>query len=73
MYKNYPPVNLGDKHKKAQSEEDEENGGGKKPFGFAGIKKDAKKDKEDEKKEEDKDKEGLESKDEVSLKALFKF
>jgi len=73
LYKNYPPVNLGDKHKKTQSEEDEENGGGKKPFGFAGIKKDAKKEKEDEKKEEDKDKEGLDSKDETSLKALFKF
>ena len=73
LYKNYPPVNLGDKHKKAQSEEDEENGGGKKPFGFAGIKKDAKKEKEDEKKEEDKDKEGLDSKDDVSLKSLFKF
>jgi hypothetical protein len=25
LYKNYPPVNLGDKHKKTQAEEDEEN------------------------------------------------
>lgn len=73
LYKNYPPVNLGDKHKKSQAEEDEENQG-KKPFGFAGIKKDAKKEKEDEKKEEDKDnKDGLDAKDEVSIKPLFKF
>jgi len=38
------------------------------------MKKDAKKEKEDEKKEEDKDKEdGLDSKDETSIKSLFKF
>jgi hypothetical protein len=72
LYKNYPPVNLGDRHKKTAAEEDEENQG-KKPFGLA-IKKDAKKDKEDEKskEEEEKNKE-MEAKDEVSIKPLFKF
>jgi hypothetical protein len=67
LYKNYPPVNLGDKHKKgAAADEDEENQG-KKPFGLA-IKKESKKDsKDEEKKDEDKDgKDGtLDAKDEV--------
>ena len=73
LYKNYPPVNLGDRHKKTQAEEDEENGGGKKPFGFGGMKKDAKKVEDEKKEEEEKNKEGAESKDEVSVKPLFKF
>jgi WD40 repeat protein len=71
LYKNYPPVNLGDKHKKASNEEDEESPG-KKPFGLS-LNKGAKKDKEDEKKEEEDKNKDLDGKDEVSLKPLFKF
>lgn len=70
LYKNYPPVNLGDKHKKGGADEDEE-AQGKKPFGLS-IKKDAKKEREDEKKDDDKDNKE-EAKDAVSLKPLFKF
>lgn len=74
LYKNYPPVNLGDKHKKTSADDDEENQGGKKPFGLS-LKKDNKKEKEDEKKpEEDKENKDLgDSKDDVQLKPLFKF
>jgi len=76
LYKNYPPVNLGDKHKKGQSQDEDEENQGKKPFGLA-IKKDVKKDNKDEEKKAEDDKEGkdgaLDSKEEVSLKPLFKF
>ena len=44
LYKNYPHVNLGDKHKKTQEEEEAENNA-KKPF-LAVMKKDAKKEKQ---------------------------
>ena len=71
LYKNYPPVNLGDKHKKAMLEEEEEQNG-KKPFFPAINKKDKKV--EDDKKEEDVEGE-KEKEDEnaVTLKHLFKF
>ena len=68
LYKNYPPVNLGDKYKKTQEEDEDEEK--KKPF-FPAIKKDKKE--EERKDEADEGEKEKEDENAVSIKHLFKF